>query len=298
MRLTLIEFASEFPHPEGVRRNLPEVTPCRSRRNSPHGRASRAVPRAGSGLRPREPLLSGGLRRAEGRGYLHMAVSREFGGAGLTLEEVRSRRDASPSTPPPRRSASTCTTTGWGTRGPLEERRQVLRVDPPGGGRRRSVRRGTCRARQRHPGAPLDHEGRARGGGMALHRAKGVRQFDPGLDAARPSRDGHERPRRAEDRARVPAPWHQGLLGQGDVGRARMRATRSDDTVLEGAFVPTSTSCGSSPRASRAWTPSSSGFSRGPSSGSRTSTTRSASGRGRSSSKRSRRRPRSRSRGP
>jgi alkylation response protein AidB-like acyl-CoA dehydrogenase len=51
-----------------------------------------------------------------------------------------------------------------------------------------------------------------------------------------------------------------------------MRATRSDDTILESA----STSRASSPRAWRAWTCSSSGSSRGRSWASRTSTTRSA----------------------
>jgi alkylation response protein AidB-like acyl-CoA dehydrogenase len=72
-----------------------------------------------------------------------------------------------------------------------------------------------------------------------------------------------------------------------------MRATRSDDTILEGTFIPDKYVAR---RASRASTCSSSASSRGPSSASRTSTTRWRCARATSSSTSSRRRRRSASR--
>ena len=65
--------------------------------------AARALPRAGARIRPREPVLSGGLRRAQGRGLLAMAVPKEFGGYGMTLAEVTREQRGSPIMPRPPR---------------------------------------------------------------------------------------------------------------------------------------------------------------------------------------------------
>lgn len=49
-------------------------------------------------------------------GYLKLPVPKELGGPGLTLAEVAREQRAWPTTPPPRPWASTCTSTGYGSR--------------------------------------------------------------------------------------------------------------------------------------------------------------------------------------
>ena len=73
---------------------------------------------------------------------------------------------------------------------------------------------------------------------VPLHRPQVLRQPDAGLDLPGPARDGHGRSGGADDRARLHAARHRGLSVEETWDVLGMRATRSDDTVLDGAFVP------------------------------------------------------------
>ena len=168
-----------------------------------------------------------------------MAVPKEFGGLGMNLSRSRPRNaPAGAVTRRRRRSASTCTTTGSATsptRGvPAIARCEWMLNEAEAG---EMFAAGACRIRQRHSGSAVDHERRAGRRRLSLHRPEIVRQPDAGVDPARSARHGYERPGRAEivhrfcratRRATIKETWD--VLG--------MRATRSDDTVLEGVFIP------------------------------------------------------------
>ena len=140
---------------------------------------------------------------------------------------------------------------------------------------RRGVRRRPRRERQRHPGAALDHQGRARRRRLPLHRPQVVRQPVAGLDVPRHPRHGHRRirpARRSSTRSCRATP--RAIASRRPGTSLGMRATRSDDTILEGAFVPDRyVVAGRAGRAPPASTRSCSGSSRGRCSASATSTT-------------------------
>ena len=75
-------------------------------------------------------------------------------------------------------------------------------------------------------------------GGFRITGHKMFGSAGPGLDALRAARDVGRRRRRAEDRARLSAARHAGYRIVETWDTMGMRATRSDDVMLEGAFVP------------------------------------------------------------
>ena len=173
-------------------------------------------------------------------GYLRLALPRELGGSGRSLAEVVREQ---------RRLGIACAGDGARDqhasvldrrrRRPLRAPATLAAVAARGDRARRGVRRRPRRERQRHPRAALDHQGRARRRRLPVHRPQVVRQPDAGLDLPRPPRHGRVRSVASEDRPRVHAARHRGLPRSRRPGTSLgMRATRSDDTILDGAFVP------------------------------------------------------------
>ncbi len=74
---------------------------------------------------------------------------------------------------------------------------------------------------------------------LRVQRPQVLRQPDAGVDQARRARHGHERPERAEDRPRLHARADSpGISIKETWDVLGMRATRSDDTVLDKVFCP------------------------------------------------------------
>src|SRR4051794_22880022 len=76
------------------------------------------------------------------------------------------------------------------------------------------------------------------GGRIPLLGTQDVWQPQSGLDTPRHSRDGHERPEQSKNCAWVLALDTEGYRIEETWDALGMRATRSDDTILDGAFVP------------------------------------------------------------
>ena len=149
---------------------------------------------------------SQGLPGAARGGLPALAVPEELGGFGLTLAEVvrEQRRLAYHAAPTALAINMHLYWTGvaadlW--RAGDTSLKWLLEEAAHG----RGVRGRPRRERQRHPGAAVDHEGRTRGRRLPVHRTQVVRQPDPGLDVSGHPRDGHERSRAAENRARLHA---------------------------------------------------------------------------------------------
>ena len=174
-------------------------------------------------------------------GYLKMAVPKELGGLGFSLAEVaretrrlgdvraghRARHEHAPllgrASPPICGAAAT-------------SRCEWMLKDAAAG---EVFAAGHAETGNDIPLLLSTAQSRARRRRLHVHRPQVVRQPDAGLDAARRARDGHERSRRRRRsstascraaRAGITIKETWDVLG--------MRATRSDDTVLEGAFVP------------------------------------------------------------
>ena len=156
----------------------------------------------------------------------------------------------SATTPRRRRSRSTCTCTGPASPPISGAPATVAALAARGRRGWRGVRRRARRERQRHPGAALDDEGRARGRRVPVHRPQVVRQPVAGLDLSRDARHGHRRSVDTEDRARVHAARHRRLPHRADVGRARHArdAQRRHDPATA-CSCPIATSAGSCPPA-------------------------------------------------
>ncbi len=174
-------------------------------------------------------------------GYLKMAVPKELGGLGFSLADVAQRDPPAGDVRAGHRARHEhAPLLGRARRRPLARRRQVA---ASGSSRKRPPARSsppvTPRAATKCPVLLVDHQGRAGGRRLQVHRPEVVRQPHAGLDAPRPARDGHQRSRRrrrsstASCRATPP-----GITIKETWDVLGMRATRSDDTVLEGAFCP------------------------------------------------------------
>ena len=173
-------------------------------------------------------------------GYLDVAIPTELGGGGVRPRRVLAAR------PPPRLPRP-----GDGAgrqharlldrrrRRPAARRRRLVPVRArAGGGRRRAVRP-PRRGRQRPPAAAVERVRRARRRRLVDQRAQDLRQPHAGVDARRVPRHGHVRPGRPRrsSTASCPAtlPASQIVETWDTLG---MRATQSQDTVLDKAFVP------------------------------------------------------------
>jgi alkylation response protein AidB-like acyl-CoA dehydrogenase len=88
------------------------------------------------------------------------------------------------------------------------------------------------------PVLALHGESGTRGGRLPLHRAQTVWQPDAGLDAFRPPRNGHKRSRHPKIVHAFMPRDSAGYIIKETWDVLGMRATRSDDTVLENAFIP------------------------------------------------------------
>ena len=138
-------------------------------------------------------------------------------------------------------------------RRPLPAGRQVARVDAREAGEGEVFAAGHGERGQRPAAALLHGQCRAGRRRLPIHRPQVFGSLTPGLDPPRDPRHGHERPREPEGRPRLHAARHRtATASTRRWDTLGMRATRSDDTVLEGAFVPDNTSRGSCPPASRA----------------------------------------------
>ena len=152
-------------------------------------------------------------------GYLRMAIPKEFGGLGLTLAEAgRETRRLANHAP----ATALCINMHhyWvGTAADVWRSGNKSLEWISATRRGRGVRGRPCRERQRNVAVLINHESGARGRGLQVHRAQVVRQPDAGVDAARPSRDGHQRSREPEDRPRLPRSLDERRDDQGDLGR-------------------------------------------------------------------------------
>ena len=106
------------------------------------------------------------------------------------------------------------------------------RLGAAAGGRRARVRRRPRRSGQRHPGAAVVDQGRARRRRLGVHRPQDLRQPVAGVDLPRRARDGHERPGRTEGRPRLHPSRHARATGSRRPGTRsacapRRRTTRS-----------------------------------------------------------------------
>ena len=173
-------------------------------------------------------------------GYLRLAVPRELGGFGLTLAEVvrEQRRLAYHAAPTALAINMHLYWTGMAAdlwRAGDTSLTWLLEEAASG----RGVRRRPCRERQRHPGAAVDHEGRARRRRLPVHRTQVVRQPVAGLDVSGHPRDGHERSGAAENRARVHAARHRRATASRRRGTCSACAPRAATTRSSTApFVP------------------------------------------------------------
>jgi alkylation response protein AidB-like acyl-CoA dehydrogenase len=119
--------------------------------------------------------------------------------------------------------------------------RQVVSV---GSRRGRPAGRGVCRGTCEHgndiPGLLSTTKAEKVAGGYKFTGRKAFGRLDARLGRARNARDGHERSRRDPRIVQAFMPRDsKGYSIQGNLGTLLgMRATRSDDTVLDGAFVP------------------------------------------------------------
>ena len=193
-----------------------------------------AIRGTGARLRPREPVLRRGLRRAEAGRLPHL---RGAARAGRRRPHLRAgdAGAASPRLPRARDRAGhqhARLLDGRGRR-PVAGGRQVARVAARRRGERRGLRGRPRRAGQRHSRAPVDHEGRARRRRLPLHRAQVLRQpharCGPSSACTAWTRATRPRPRsstpscpRATEGYSIKDTWD--VLG--------MRATASHDTIL------------------------------------------------------------------
>ena len=191
-------------------------------------------------VRSRERVLHRGLRGAAQAGYLALALPANSAAAACRSPTSCASNAGSASYAPATALAINMHLYWTGVAADLCARgRSLAAVDSRGDRARRGLRRRTRRERQRHPGAAVDHEGRTRRRRLPVHRPQVVRQPDAGLDLPRHPRHGHERSgrtRRSCTRSCRATPRATGSRRRGT--SLGMRATRSDDTILDGVFVP------------------------------------------------------------
>ena len=200
-----------------------------------------AVRRAGPGVRPGQRVLHRGLRGAARAGYFLASVPKELGGGGLDLAEInapaaadRLRRAGH------RRRREHAPLLRRAVRRPPPRRRPVRRLGAAQGRRGPHLRRRPRRVGQRHP-ACCSRRRRAQrvDGGWEFTGPQDLRQPVAGLDVPRHPRHGHQRSRQPQGRPRLPPPRRARATGSRRRGtRMGMRATTSNDTILDRAFVP------------------------------------------------------------
>ena len=194
-------------------------------------------------LRPRQPLLQRGLRGAPRRRATSlMAVPTELGGLGFSLAEV-CREDAPPRLPRAGHRArhQHARLLDRRRRRPLPQRataRSTWMLEEAVAGEVFAAGHGE--AGNDLPVLLSTVEGRAGRRRLPVHRPQDLRLAQPGVDPARASTRWTRRdPGEPEDRPRVHAARHRRATRSTRPGtRSGMRATRSDDTILDGAFVP------------------------------------------------------------
>ena len=188
----------------------------------PLGRSSSPVPRARARIRPREPLLRRGLRRAprgglpdDGRPCASSAASASP--SPSVMRETRRLAYWAPAT-----ALGTNMHTYWvGVASTLHGAGDSsLRLDTRGGRQGRGLRGRPRRGRQRPARSSSPTRRRsastAAGGSSAGSRSAACRRSGPASDP----RPGHERSEAPADRARVPVARREGLHHRADLGRA------------------------------------------------------------------------------
>ena len=173
-------------------------------------------------------------------GYLKMAVPKEFGGHGFTLAEVaRETRRLAGYAPATALCINMHNYWVGDAADLLARRRQVVRMDPsrtrP---REKCSRPGMPRAATRTSILMSITKAEKVPGGYRFTGRKSFGSLSPGVDEARPARHGHERPGEPEGRPRISDARQRRFTIKETWDTLGMRATRSDDTVLEGATIP------------------------------------------------------------
>ena len=126
-------------------------------------------------------------------GYLTCAVPREFGGGGLTFAQVMQEQRRLAYHAPATALAINMHIYWTGVAADLwRAGDQSLEWLLDRRGQWRGLRRRSRRAGQRHPGAPVDVEGRARRRRLSLHRSQDLRQPLARVDLPRSPRHGHQ----------------------------------------------------------------------------------------------------------
>ena len=173
-------------------------------------------------------------------GISRSPVPSELGGRGLTFAEVHAR--AAPAGLLRARHGAGhehAPLLGRGGRRPLARGGPLPGVDAPGRRGRRGLRGRPCRTGQRHAAVPLHHEGRAGRRRLPVHRSQVLREPDPRLDLPGPACHGLQRSRGARRSSTPSCPGRrEGYSIKETWDILGMRATASQDTVLQGAFVP------------------------------------------------------------
>ena len=191
-------------------------------RRAAHRRDARPLRRAGRRLRPREPLLRRGLRRAARVGLPAWRGARPSSAAGLGLDEYSGSSAASPTSPRPPRSPSTCTSTGPASP-PTCCATATTRAD--GSSRRRPPARCSPplhgEAGNDIPLLLSSRLGRAGRRRLGDQRPQDLRQPDAGVDLRRLPRHGHVRPGRPRRSSTASCPATPGLPDRRHVGHAR-----------------------------------------------------------------------------
>ena len=177
-------------------------------------------------------------------GYLNLAVPRDLGGPGLTLAEVgREQRRLAYYAPATALAVNMHLYWTGARRRPAPAGRRLPGVAPARGGRRgRSSPPGTASAATTSrcsspPPAPSGSRPGRTASRLPLLGAQDVRQPDPGLDAPGDPRHwaAPEGPQIVHAFLPRDTPGYEIKETWDTLG---MRATRSDDTILDGAFVP------------------------------------------------------------
>src|SRR5215469_15076008 len=176
------------------------------------------------------------LRKA---GYLTMAVPKELGWprhvAGRGLSRAAAARLSRAGHRAGHQHASVLDGCG---RGSQTHGRRLAGVDAARRGGGRGLRGGPRRGGQRSSPLPLHGQGRARRRRVQVLGTQDLRQPHPGVDTARSARHARRRPGGPKVIHAFLPRDAKGYSIKETWDTLGMRATRSDDTLLDGAFVP------------------------------------------------------------
>ena len=191
-------------------------------RAAPDRRDARTFRRPSPAVRPRQPVLPGGLRRTA---CLRLPV----GTAPRRPGRIRTRsgrRQPAATTPRLRRAGDRnrrehAPLLGRPRRRPPPQWRRLLRLDPRACRRGPHLRGRSRRGRQRHSGAVVQLLGRTGRRRLGVQRPQDLRQPVAGVDLSRRPRHGHQRSDQPASRPRLLAPGRAAPSDRRDLGHAR-----------------------------------------------------------------------------